>query len=68
MKINTKLIAIFLFAMNINFSNAQSINDFFIKSDKFFQTFVINDNVDYELLSSNPQQLKNVLKLLQPLI
>ena len=63
MKINTKLIAILLFAININISNAQSINDFFLKSDKFFQTFVINDYVDYDLLSANPEQLKDVLKI-----
>ena len=44
-------------------SQAQSLESFFSKSDKFFNTFVINDNVDYDLLQSNPAPLYEILNI-----
>ena len=61
MKIN--LLAITFFLLIVNTSTAQTLDEFFNKSDCFFQTFVIKDNVDYDLLSSNTQQLDEVLNI-----
>ncbi|MBC7643229.1 MAG: DUF547 domain-containing protein [Flavobacterium sp.] len=58
-----KLLAITFFLLLINNSMAQTLEEFFKKSDRFFQTFVINDNVDYDLLLSNTQQLDEVLNI-----
>lgn len=63
MKINLKyfIVAFIIFASN--FSNAQSLDTFFEKSDNFFQTFVINNNVDYDLLYENQEPLNEILRI-----
>lgn len=63
MKTQKHYFTIFLLMTFINFGHAQGLEDFFAKTDKFFNTFVIKDNVDYDLLKSNPEQLDNVLNI-----
>ncbi len=40
---------------------AQNLNDFFIKSDQFFKSYVIADKVDYKSLKSNAKPLDDLL-------
>ncbi len=51
---------LFLFSI---FAKAATIETFFEKSDKFFNTFVINNKVDYLLIKNNPEQLDEVLQI-----
>jgi Protein of unknown function, DUF547 len=61
-----KKIILLLVILSISItSNAEPIDDFFTKSDKFFKTFVINNKVDYASLKYNSDLLNETLIIAQ---
>jgi Protein of unknown function, DUF547 len=58
-----RTILILTFSLSINFLSAQSIDDFFNKSDAFFKVFAKNDKVDYDPLVKNDVKLEEILKM-----
>jgi hypothetical protein len=58
---NKKLFVSILLVLVSFTSKAESLEVFFAKSDTFFNTYVINDKVDYASLKSNSKLLDEVL-------
>jgi Protein of unknown function, DUF547 len=61
-----KKFALLLVLLSVSFaSKAAPIDDFFLKSDTFFKTFVINNKVDYASLKYNSDLLNETLTIAQ---
>ena len=59
----THLIVIFLFTVSFSFS--QNLNEFFTKSNVFFNTYVENGKVNYKAIKANDATLRSLVENMQ---
>lgn len=61
--ITMKKIIIILTLLVGHLTYAQSTNDFFVKADTFFKTYVSNGRVKYEAIKKNPASLNELVEM-----
>ncbi|MDC8002961.1 DUF547 domain-containing protein [Aureisphaera galaxeae] len=52
-----------ILTLTVTSSNAQSLNEFFTKTDAFLSTYVSNGSVDYKGIKSNVGELNDILEI-----
>jgi hypothetical protein len=64
MRINSKLIIIFLYVLLKNISAQETSITFFKNADEFFKKNVFNGRIDYSSLKDNPAELKRLVEVI----